>query len=110
MKSFLLLLSCVFFVSSFAAGQEFYAPESVVLAAVPAGYPIVKGLVRKVDLALQKVTIKHDEIPNLSMPAMTMNFSVSDPAFLSGLAKDDKIVFAAEEIGGELTAIWIEKR
>lgn len=75
----------------------------------PAGYPIVKGLVRKVDLASSRVSIKHEEIPNLDMPAMTMSFLAQDPQMLTDLVAGDKINFVADEVDGELTVLWLEK-
>ncbi len=75
----------------------------------PAGFPLVNGVVRKLDAAVARVSLKHDAIPNLSMPGMTMSFAVKNPAELSGLAVGDKVQFSADEIDGELTAIWIKK-
>lgn len=83
--------------------------QSVFAGTAPAGFPIVKGVLRKVDIAGSRVSIKHEDIPNLSMPAMTMSFAVKDPTELSGLAAGDNVNFAADEIDGELTAIWIAK-
>lgn len=75
----------------------------------PAGYPIVKGEVRKINLGQGRISIRHEEIPNLSMPPMTMSFAVDDVSVLSNLSVGDKINFVADEIDGELTALWIEK-
>ncbi len=112
MKFVILFAAVVIFDLSLAHAEacEDCAMNVLASTAAPAGYPLVNGIVRKVDLVSQKVSIKHDDIPNLSMPAMTMSFSVSTPGALSLLVKDDKVVFAADEIGGVLTAIWIEKR
>ena len=81
-----------------------------VLADPPPGYPIVKGEVRKVDMASGRISIKHEEIPNLGMPAMTMSFLAKERTLLSGLAVGDKIDFVADEIDGEITVLWLEKR
>lgn len=75
----------------------------------PAGYPIVKGVVRKVDLAAGRISIKHEAIPNLNMPPMTMSFLAQDPQLLNGLSVDDKINFVADEVDGDLTVLWLEK-
>ena len=96
MKSLLLLGALVL-------GQLAFASEP------PAHYPLVKGIVRKIDLNSGRVSIKHEDIPNLDMPAMTMSFVAKDPDQLKVLAVGDKVVFAADEIDGELTALWIEK-
>ena len=75
----------------------------------PGGYPIVKGVVKKIDLAQARVGLKHDEIPNLSMPGMTMSFPVKNVSELSALAVGDAVNFVADEVDGEATVLWIEK-
>ena len=42
----------------------------------------MKGEVIKVDAKQKKVTIKHEPLTNLDMPAMTMVFVVADDAML----------------------------
>lgn len=44
-----------------------------------------KGVVTKVKPGAGKVTIRHEEIRNLDMPAMKMIFGVEDPAILEQL-------------------------
>ena len=66
------------------------------------------GEVRKVDTEQRKVTVKHGEIKNLEMPAMTMVFRVRDAALLEKLHVGDKIRFAAEKIDGNITITQIE--
>lgn len=44
-----------------------------------------KGVVTKVKPDAGKVTIRHEEITNLDMPAMKMVFGVEDPAILEQL-------------------------
>jgi Cu(I)/Ag(I) efflux system protein CusF len=51
------------------------------------------GEIRKVDKDNKKITIKHGEIKNLDMPAMTMVFQVKDPAMLDQVQSGDKIKF-----------------
>ena len=72
--------------------------------------PKVKGLVRLVDHANSKIKIKHEEIPNLDMPPMTMTFAANDPQMLVGLANGDKVLFTADMVNNELTVMWIEKQ
>lgn len=66
------------------------------------------GEVRKVDKEAKKITIKHGEIRNLDMPAMTMVFHVKDPAVLDRIKAGDKVTFQAEQVGGVLTVVKIE--
>lgn len=67
--------------------------------------------VRKVDKEAKKITLKHGEIKNLEMPAMTMVFQVNDAAFLDVAKAGDKIKFKAEKISGgyAVTAIEVSK-
>ena len=51
------------------------------------------GEIRKVDKDAKKITIKHGEIKNLDMPAMTMVFQVKDPAMLDKVQSGDKVKF-----------------
>ena len=51
------------------------------------------GVVRKVDRASGKVTLKHDAIQSLNMPAMTMAFGVNDKDMLNRCVKDTKVEF-----------------
>jgi Cu(I)/Ag(I) efflux system periplasmic protein CusF len=76
----------------------------------PAGYPIVKGEVRKLDTNSNRISIKHEAIPNLNMAPMTMSFLAQEPHLLNGLAVGDKINFVADEIDDELTVLWLEKQ
>ena len=64
-------------------------------ASAPAA-DMTDGEVRKVDKEGKKLTIKHGEIKNLDMPAMTMVFQVKDPAMLDKVKPGDKVRFVAE--------------
>lgn len=63
------------------------------------------GEIRKVDAAAKKITIRHGELRNLDMPAMTMVFHVGDPAMLEAVKVGDKVHFRADRIGGALTVV-----
>ena len=51
------------------------------------------GVVTKVDRAGGKITLKHDPIKSLNMPAMTMAFGVKDEAMCDKVAKGKKVEF-----------------
>ena len=53
------------------------------------------GEVRKVDKDARKLTIRHGEIKNLDMPAMTTVFQVENDALLDKVKAGDKIRFVA---------------
>ena len=69
---------------------------------------ITAGEIRKVDKDAGKLTIKHDDIRNLDMPAMTMVFQVKDKATLDKLQTGDKIKFKALSENGKLVATEIQ--
>lgn len=62
--------------------------------------PLSEGVIRKVYLAEGKVTIRHGELANLGMPAMTMTFSVDDKSLLNGYKVGDLVRFRAEQSAG----------
>ena len=64
-----------------------------------------EGEVRKVDKEAGKVTLKHGEIPNLDMKAMTMVFRVKEPAMLDKVKAGDKVRFKAEKVQGAYTVV-----
>ena len=69
---------------------------------------MTEGEVRKVDKEQGKITVKHGEIKNLDMPAMTMVFRVKDKALLDKVHEGEKIKFSAEKIEGNFTITQIE--
>jgi Cu/Ag efflux protein CusF len=58
--------------------------------------------VRKVDKANGRIILKHGEIKNLDMPAMTMVFGVKDAAMLDRVHAGDKIRLHAINAGGKI--------
>lgn len=77
-------------------------------ALAQAALPIVDGEIRKIDLEAGKITIRHGDITNLDMPAMTMVFRAKDPVMLDTLKPGDKVTFTAGRIDGALTVLSIE--
>ena len=66
------------------------------------------GEVRKVDKDAGKITLKHEPIPSLDMPSMTMVFRVSDQKLLDTVKAGDKVLFSADKIGGQFTVTRIQ--
>jgi Cu(I)/Ag(I) efflux system protein CusF len=66
------------------------------------------GEVRKVDADQGKVTIRHEPIKNLDMPAMTMVFRAEKPEQIKGLKDGDKVRFNAASVAGSLVVTHIE--
>ena len=69
---------------------------------------LTDGEVRKIDKDNQKITLKHGELKNLGMPAMTMVFQVKDPAVLEKVKTGDKVRFAADKAGSGFVVTEIE--
>jgi len=74
------------------------APASTVSA-----MPLVNGEVRKLDPATGLIVLRHGDIPNLAMPAMTMGFEIVDKKMLDGFKVGDKVRFQAEMVKGKAT-------
>lgn len=66
-----------------------------------------KGTVKKIDEAAGKVTLIHEELVDLEMPAMTMVFVLADKGMAQRLSPGDAIEFSAQRINGKLTVTAI---
>ena len=66
------------------------------------------GVVQSVDKSRGVVTLKHAEIINMAMPAMTMAFKVSDKKMLDKVKTGDKVRFHVENVGNAPTVTWME--
>ena len=84
------------------------SPDAMEDMAMPAAPKMVKstGTVTAIDPASGKITVKHDAIPAVEWPAMTMGFAAK-PELLAGIAVDDKVDFDLTVSGnaGEVTSI-----
>lgn len=61
--------------------------------------PLSQGEVRKIDLAGQRITLRHGPIHSVGMPPMTMAFNVREAALLDGVKPGDKVSFQVEKQG-----------
>ena len=116
MKSFTLVvaISAAFILPlpssiSWASGDHHGKPA--VATSVADTSSMADAEVRKVDKDAKKITLKHGEIKNLDMPAMTMVFQVKDTALLDKVKAGDKVKFKAEKVasGYALTEIEMAK-
>jgi len=71
--------------------------------------PEVSGEVRKVKPKTGKITIRHEPIPNLDMPGMTMVFRTEEGTDISQYKKGDKVSFTVIEKNGKMMIVTIEK-
>jgi Cu(I)/Ag(I) efflux system membrane protein CusA/SilA len=71
--------------------------------------PLVDAVVQKLDTAKQLIVLKHGDIPNLGMSAMTMGFDVADKKMLKAVKAGDKVKFQAEMLGGRATVTELKR-
>lgn len=113
-----IILACVALVLIVACGggnqqqtnkQSTPPPASGPSAAVTSrGHPGV-GVVKAIDPKAPSIEIDHGDIEGL-MPAMQMEFEVTDPALLNGIAVNDQIDFTVEDHAGTMRVTAIKKR
>jgi len=101
------MLAAAFLVGAPALAQHAGADHAQHGAAA-ASADSTDGEVKKVDKASGKLTIKHGELKNLGMGAMTMVFRAKDAAMLDKVKAGDKIRFTAESVNGALTVTSLE--
>lgn len=92
--------------SAAAAAQHGGHPPAAPAAAAT---PMSDGEIRRIDLEKGTILLKHGDIPNLGMGAMTMGFKLKDPAAARDLKVGDKVKFAAEQQGETLIVTQIRK-
>ncbi|PUA96295.1 Cu/Ag efflux protein CusF [Acidovorax sp. 107] len=76
--------------------------------AVPSA-ELSEGEITRWDPRTLRVSLRHGEIKNLDMPAMSMVFRVSDASVLGDLKAGDKVRFRAERVNGTYQVTRIEK-
>ncbi|WP_299843694.1 copper-binding protein [uncultured Jannaschia sp.] len=86
---------------------------TLTLAAVPTALfaqdvAYTKGSVKAIDADAGKVTLIHEELENLGMPAMTMVFR-ADEETLARMAEGDDIEFVADRVEGKLTVVELKE-
>ncbi|MDP1926982.1 MAG: copper-binding protein [Thiobacillus sp.] len=69
---------------------------------------LTEGVVKKVDKAQGKLTLKHGPLENLDMPGMTMVFRVQDASWLDRVKPGDTIRFLADRVDGVFTVTTLE--
>ena len=97
---FLLTLSLVLSLSNVV-----WAGDEAIKSTEPQSAEWTLGEIRKLDKSTGKLTIRHEEIKNLNMPAMTMVFTVKRKDMWGDLKVGDKIQFKALQEQGKLILI-----
>ena len=100
----------IYVLGALAVSSPFAQPTSpnAPAQATPATAALTDAEVRKVDKDASKITLKHGELKNLEMPAMTMVFQVKDKSMLDQVKAGDKVRFTADKVGGAFTITHIE--
>ena len=70
--------------------------------AIAEAMPQIKGEIKRLDMAQQKVSIRHEHIVNLDMPPMTMVFTTARPEMLQGFKVGDRVLFTVMHQGGQM--------
>ncbi|MBN8760221.1 MAG: copper-binding protein [Thiobacillus sp.] len=78
------------------------------VAAAEHSTALAEGLVKKIDKAQGKLTLKHGPLANLKMPGMTMVFRVEDATWLDQVKPGDSVRFLADRVNGVFTVTRLE--
>lgn len=81
---------------------------SVIVTGAVSAATFTKATVKKIDEKAGKVTLIHEELVDLEMPAMTMVFVLGDPAMAEQLEVGKEIEFTADRVNGKLTVIALK--
>lgn len=69
---------------------------------------LADGIVKKVDLKGNKITLQHGEIASVKMPAMTMDYRVKQAQWLESIHAGDKVRFAMDKVNEEFVVVYIK--
>lgn len=89
-----LIVSLAILVAGPAIAAEMGGMKGMTMDA-PAGHAdtvhVARGVVKKLEVDSAKVTLKHEPVPSLDWPSMTMGFSVRDKALLGGFVEGETV-------------------
>jgi len=88
--------------ASLAAGAPLHADTHAPSSAMS------DGVLRRIDAANGKITLKHGPLANLAMPAMTLVFQVQPRALQDAVKTGDTVKFQVEKISGAYTVTAIQ--
>lgn len=88
--------------AALVATTSFYSVAAIAQEAT------ASGEVRRIDAAAGKITIKHGQIPQLDLTAMTLVYRI-DPALLKGIQPGDTVKFTARREAGQYVVVAISK-
>jgi Cu(I)/Ag(I) efflux system membrane protein CusA/SilA len=109
MKVSHLVPALVLFAALSAQAQGMSMPMKPSASATKATMPLVDAEVKKVDMEKGLIVLKHGDLPNIGMPAMTMGFDVADKKMLEGIRVGQKVKFQAEMVSGKATVTELKQ-
>jgi len=80
----------------------------VALTAIVFAGTFTKGTVKKIDIKSEKVTVIHEELVDLGMPAMTMVFRLARADVMEKLSEGREIELVADRVNGKLTVVELK--
>lgn len=92
-----------------SAPKSASTPASGPAAAVQSNQYKAEGVVKSINLKRSAIEIDHGDIEGL-MPAMQMEFPVTDANLLNGLAVNDRIDFTVENATDGMKVVAIKKK
>lgn len=78
-------------------------------AAESSDLPWVQAEIRRIDTSARKITLRHGDIPNLEMPAMTMVFQVANVQWLSAFKVGERVRFSVAQVKGAYVVQRMER-
>ena len=84
------------------------ATLALALAGTGLAAEFTKGKIKKFDEKAGKVTIIHEELKNLEMPAMTMVFRIGEGVDATKLKEGADIEFVADRVNGKITVTEVK--
>ncbi len=90
------------------SGHAHHGAAAATPAARDAQAALTAGEITRIDARTGKLTIRHEDIKNLDMPAMTMVFALKNAQKAAAFKPGDKVLFMAEDEGGTLTITHIQ--
>jgi Cu/Ag efflux protein CusF len=103
-----IVIICAALIGAAACNKQPVKPVGPAAAVAANTYKGV-GVVKSINTKVPAIEIDHQDIDGL-MPAMQMEFPVSDASLLNGIAINDHIDFTIEAAKGEMKVIAITKK
>ena len=104
---FLALAASSFAQAQMSSDMKMPMPAKATASATSSSTALTEGVVQSVDVDKGVVTLKHGDIVNMQMPAMTMAFGVADKKMLNQIKVGDKVRFHVEMLKNAPTVTHI---